>query len=225
MSQQKVDRYKQEKAHRKERLEKEKKRKKLLRICSYFVLAVIVLAIAFAIYRHYTPKTETPAETETTVESVIETTTAEESTVEEGTIEEGTVEESTAAKTEDTDTESTSEETADIESAAEETDAAGTESTAADGEAAQAENDYHEKTPISGDKWRMIPSSFATGTGVFLFLIIACSQSTHYFLAIKYRSQYSSSLIFSIFTSPPIPSAIACSASSVCSILETYTST
>ena len=32
MSQQKVDRYKQEKAHRKERLEKEKKRKKLLRI-------------------------------------------------------------------------------------------------------------------------------------------------------------------------------------------------
>ena len=120
MSQQKVDRYKQEKAHRKERLEKEKKRKKLLRICSYFVLAVIVLAIAFAIYRHYTPKTETPAETETTVESVIETTTAEESTVEE----------STAAKTEDTDT----------ESAAEETDAAGTESTAADGEAAQAES-------------------------------------------------------------------------------------
>ena len=220
MSQQKVDRYKQEKAHRKERLEKEKKRKKLLRICSYFVLAVIVLAIAFAIYRHYTPKTETPAETETTVESVIETTTAEESTVEE----------STAAKTEDTDTESTSEETADIESAAEETDAAGTESTAADGEAAQAEsaaekNDYHEKTPISGDKWRMIPSSFATGTGVFLFLIIACSQSMHYFLAIKYRSQYSSSLIFSIFTSPPIPSATACNASSVCSILETYTST
>ena len=122
MSQQKVDRYKQEKAHRKERLEKEKKRKKLLRICSYFVLAVIVLAIAFAIYRHYTPKTETPAETETTVESVIETTTAEESTVEEG-----TVEESTAVETEDTDTESTSEETADIESAAEKTDAAGTE--------------------------------------------------------------------------------------------------
>ena len=120
MSQQKVDRYKQEKAHRKERLEKEKKRKKILRICSYFVLAVIVLAIAFAIYRHYTPKTETPAETETTVESVIETTTAEESTVEE----------STAAKTEDTDT----------ESAAEETDAAGTESTAADGAAAQAES-------------------------------------------------------------------------------------
>ena len=118
MSQQKVDRYKQEKAHRKERLEKEKKRKKLLRICSYFVLAVIVLAIAFAIYRHYTPKTETPAETETTVESVIETTTAEEST---------------AAETEDTDTESTAEETADTESAAEETDAADTESAAADG--------------------------------------------------------------------------------------------
>ena len=110
MSQQKVDRYKQEKAHRKERLEKEKKRKKILRICSYFVLAVIVLAIAFAIYRHYNPKTETPAETETTVESVIETNTAEEST---------------AAETEDTDT----------ESAAEETDAADTESTAADGEA------------------------------------------------------------------------------------------
>ncbi|MBD9156224.1 MAG: hypothetical protein EGP94_14345 [Lachnospiraceae bacterium] len=113
----------------------EKKRKKLLRICSYFVLAVIVLAIAFAIYRHYTPKTETPAETETTVESVIETTTAEESATGEG-----TVEESTAVETEDTDTESTSEETADIESAAEETDAAGTESTAADGEAAQAES-------------------------------------------------------------------------------------
>ena len=135
MSQQKVDRYKQEKAHRKERLEKEKKRKKLLRICSYFVLAVIVLAIAFAIYRHYTPKTETPAETETTVESVIETTTVEESATGEG-----TVEESTAVETEDADTESTSEETADIESAVEETDAAGTESTAADGEAAQAES-------------------------------------------------------------------------------------
>ena len=103
MSQQKVDRYKQEKAHRKERLEKEKKRKKILRICSYFVLAVIVLAIAFAIYRHYNPKTETPTETETAVESVIETTTAEEST---------------AAETEDTDTESTAEETADTESIA-----------------------------------------------------------------------------------------------------------
>ena len=115
MSQQKVDRYKQEKAHRKERLEKEKKRKKILRICSYFVLAVIVLAIAFAIYRHYNPKTETPAETETAVESVIETTTAEESAVEE----------STVAETEDADT----------ENAAEETDAADTESTAADGEA------------------------------------------------------------------------------------------
>ena len=104
MSQQKVDHYKQEKAHRKERLEKEKKRKKHLRICSYFVLAVIVLAIAFAIYRHYTPKTETPAETETTVESVIETTTAEESATGEG-----TVEESTADETEDTDTESAAE--------------------------------------------------------------------------------------------------------------------
>ena len=39
MSQEKVDRYKQEKAHRKENIAKQKKRKKLIRICAYIAVS------------------------------------------------------------------------------------------------------------------------------------------------------------------------------------------
>ena len=49
MSQEKVDRYKQEKAHRKENIAKQKKRKKLIRICAYIVIAVIAAGAAFGI--------------------------------------------------------------------------------------------------------------------------------------------------------------------------------
>lgn len=87
MSQEKVDRYKQEKAHRKETLAKQKKRKKLIRICSYLVIAVIAVGAAFGIYRHFNPKPAEPAETQTEETQTTETETAE--TVSESTETEG----------------------------------------------------------------------------------------------------------------------------------------
>lgn len=77
MSQEKVDRYKQEKAHRKETLAKQKKRKKLIRICSYLVIAVIAVGAAFGIYRHFNPKPAEPAETQTTETQTEESQAAE----------------------------------------------------------------------------------------------------------------------------------------------------
>ena len=73
MSQEKVDRYKQEKAHRKENIAKQKKRRKLLRICSYILIAVIAAGAAFAIYRHFNPKPAETTETQT-AETTTETT-------------------------------------------------------------------------------------------------------------------------------------------------------
>lgn len=126
MSQEKVDRYKQEKAHRKENIAKQKKRKKLIRICAYIVIAVIAAGAAFGIYRHFNPK---PAET-------AETQTAETQTVESQTGET----ENTAAQTAETQTT----ETEAVESAAEtatkaETQAAETETAAESTETAVAE--------------------------------------------------------------------------------------
>lgn len=77
MSQEKVDRYKQEKAHRKENIAKQKKRKKLIRICAYIVIAVIAVGAAFGIYRHFNPKPAETAETQTAETQTVETETAE----------------------------------------------------------------------------------------------------------------------------------------------------
>ena len=126
MSQEKVDRYKQEKAHRKENIAKQKKRKKLIRICAYIVIAGIAAGAAFGIYRHFNPK---PAET-------AETQTAETQTVESQTGETENTEAQTA-ETQTTETEA-------VESAAEtatkaETQAAETETAAKSTETAVAE--------------------------------------------------------------------------------------
>ena len=75
MSQEKVDRYKQEKAHRKENIAKQKKRRKLIRICSYILIAVIAAGAAFAIYRHFNPKPAETTETQTAETQTAETTT------------------------------------------------------------------------------------------------------------------------------------------------------
>lgn len=75
MSQEKVDRYKQEKAHRKENIAKQKKRRKLIRICSYILIAVIAAAAAFGIYRHFNPKPAETTETQTAETQTAETTT------------------------------------------------------------------------------------------------------------------------------------------------------
>ena len=77
MSQEKVDRYKQEKAHRKENIAKQKKRKKLIRICAYIVIAVIAAGAAFGIYRHFNPKPAETAETQTAETQTTETEAVE----------------------------------------------------------------------------------------------------------------------------------------------------
>ncbi len=75
MSQEKVDRYKQEKAHRKENIAKQKKRRKLIRICSYILIAVIAAGTTFGIYRHFNPKPAETTETQTAETQTAETTT------------------------------------------------------------------------------------------------------------------------------------------------------
>lgn len=75
MSQEKVDRYKQEKAHRKENIAKQKKRRKLICICSYILIAVIAAGAAFGIYRHFNPKPAETTETQTAETQTAETTT------------------------------------------------------------------------------------------------------------------------------------------------------
>ena len=82
MSQEKVDRYKQEKAHRKENIAKQKKRRKLIRICSYILIAVIAAGAAFGIYRHFNPKPAETTETQATETQATETQAAETQTAE-----------------------------------------------------------------------------------------------------------------------------------------------
>lgn len=69
MSQKKVDLYKQEKAHRKERIAKEKRRQKITRIVLWAILAVFVLWIACSAWLNVRPEPSAqdslPAETET----------------------------------------------------------------------------------------------------------------------------------------------------------------
>ena len=103
MSQKKVDRYKEEKAHRKERIAKEKHRQKVTRIVLWAVLAVFLVWIAYSVYRNVRPEpsvqetvpteTETAAPTAETQETEVTQTAAETLTAE------STAEESYAAET------------------------------------------------------------------------------------------------------------------------------
>lgn len=103
MSQKKVDRYKEEKAHRKERIAKEKHRQKVTRIVLWAVLAVFLVWIAYSVYRNVRPEpsvqetvpteTETAAPTAETQETEVTQTAAETQTAE------STAEESYAAET------------------------------------------------------------------------------------------------------------------------------
>ena len=106
MSQKKVDRYKEEKAHRKERIAKEKHRQKVTRIVLWAVLAVFLVWIAYSVYRNVRPEPSVqetvPTETETAAETQV-TETATETQVTETATEtqtaESTAEESYAAET------------------------------------------------------------------------------------------------------------------------------
>ena len=81
MSQKKVDRYKQEKAHRKEQLAKEKRRQKVTRIVLWAILAVFVLWIAYSVYLNVRPEPSAqesvPVETETAASETAEAEGAE----------------------------------------------------------------------------------------------------------------------------------------------------
>lgn len=83
MSQKKVDRYKEEKAHRKERIAKEKHRQKVTRIVLWAILAVFLVWIAYSVYRNVRPEPSVqetvPTETETATETQTAESTAEES--------------------------------------------------------------------------------------------------------------------------------------------------
>ena len=130
MSQEKVDRYKQEKAHRKENIAKQKKRRKLIRICSYILIAVIAAAAAFGIYRHFNPKPAETTETQTAETQTAETTTetaetqsaeTDAETVETQTAESPAAETQTAESPETQSAETSAETTAEAESEATET--------------------------------------------------------------------------------------------------------
>ena len=125
MSQEKVDRYKQEKAHRKENIAKQKKRRKLIRICSYILIAVIAAGAAFGIYRHFNPKPAETTETQTaeTTTETTETQSAETDaeTAETQTAESQAAETQTAESPETQSAETSAETTAEAESEATET--------------------------------------------------------------------------------------------------------
>ena len=97
MSQKKVDRYKEEKAHRKERIAKEKHRQKVTRIVLWAILAVFLVWIAYSVYRNVRPEPSVqetvPTETETAAETQVTETATETQTAE------STAEESYAAET------------------------------------------------------------------------------------------------------------------------------
>lgn len=135
MSQEKVDRYKQEKAHRKETIAKQKKRKKRIRLCSYIVIAVLAAAAAFGIYRRFNPKPAEATETQTAETQAVETQTAETQAAEteaaESAVEPQQTEAETAAQeTETTETTSESPETGDAGETAANTEAQSAEETA-----------------------------------------------------------------------------------------------
>ena len=127
MSQEKVDRYKQEKAHRKENIAKQKKRRKLLRICSYILIAVIAAGAAFAIYRHFNPKPAETTETQT-AETTTETTETQSAETDVETVETQTAEAQTS-ETQTTETDVETVETQSAETSAESTAEAESEAT------------------------------------------------------------------------------------------------
>lgn len=132
MSQEKVDRYKQEKAHRKENIAKQKKHKKLIRICAYIVIAVIAAGAAFGIYRHFNPKPAETAETQTAETQTVESQTGETENTEAQTAETQTTETEAVESAAETATkaETQAAETETAETAAESTEAAATEESA-----------------------------------------------------------------------------------------------
>ena len=132
MSQEKVDRYKQEKDHRKENIAKQKKRKKLIRICAYIVIAVIAVGAAFGIYRHFNPKPAETAETQTAETQTVESQTGETENTEAQTAETQTTETEAVESAAETATkaETQAAETETAETAAESTEAAATEESA-----------------------------------------------------------------------------------------------
>lgn len=136
MSQEKVDRYKQEKAHRKENIAKQKKRKKLIRICAYIVIAVIAAGAAFGIYRHFNPKPAETAETQTAETQTVESQTGETENTEAQTAETQTTETEaveSAAETRQTEAETAAEaETQTVETETAETAAESTETAVAE---------------------------------------------------------------------------------------------
>ena len=141
MSQEKVDRYKQEKAHRKENIAKQKKRKKLIRICAYIVIAVIAAGAAFGIYRHFNPKPAETAETQTAETQTVESQTGETENTEAQTAETQTTETEaveSAAETRQTEAET---QTLETETAAKSTETAvAEENTETDATAKNAES-------------------------------------------------------------------------------------
>lgn len=117
MSQEKIDAYKKEKSGRKERIAKQKKRNKILKITGIIAGAAIVIAIAGAIVWNRVEasnaaaeaaaaETEVSTETDTTSESEAEPSTETETSSESET--EASAEESTAA-TEDASAETSAE--------------------------------------------------------------------------------------------------------------------
>ena len=97
MSQKKVDRYKEEKAHRKERIAKEKHRQKVTRIVLWAVLAVFLVWIAYSVYRNVRPEPSVQETVPTETETAAPTAETQETEVTQTA--ESTAEESYAAET------------------------------------------------------------------------------------------------------------------------------
>ncbi len=101
MSQEKIDAYKKEKAGRKERLAKQKVRRKVTKIVSAIVAVALVCGIGVAIYLGNTSaKAADEAEDATAVEEVIDDTTEDAADTEATDAEEVTTDETAADATE-----------------------------------------------------------------------------------------------------------------------------
>lgn len=80
MSQEKVDRYKQEKANREKILKKEKQKKKLMQLCGVLVCLVIVGWVGFSAFnKFYTPPVKNYEVTTTALDEYIQDLNAVES--------------------------------------------------------------------------------------------------------------------------------------------------
>ena len=101
MSQEKIDAYKKEKSGRKERIAKQKKRNKIIKICSIIAGVAIVVAIAGSIVWNRVEASNAAAEAaaaaETTTEVTEDTTATDETATEETATEETAETSETAA--------------------------------------------------------------------------------------------------------------------------------